>query len=121
MIDCEVKLLFCFVCGFTSHSRIFHSNGDVIITGEGLEILTYARHSRPLSSEGSLTCHTFCDTGHPFEWSCPRTRDTNSCCRAFSNGAVTTCFNDLCLSRPGIEPRSSECEANDLPLSHRGC
>ena len=34
--------------------------------GEGLQILTYAQHSWPLSSEGSLTCHTYCDTGHPF-------------------------------------------------------
>ena len=29
------------------------------ITGEGLQILTYTRHSWPLSSEGSLTCHNF--------------------------------------------------------------
>ena len=56
-----------FVClGFSSHSRIFHSYGDVTITGEGLQILTYARHLRPLSHEGSLACHTYCDTGHPF-------------------------------------------------------
>ena len=27
---------------------------------------TYARHLRPLSSEGSLTCHAYCDTGLPF-------------------------------------------------------
>ena len=57
-----------FVCigFFFSHSRFFHSYGDVTITGEGLQILTYARHSWPLSSEGSLACHTYCDTGHPF-------------------------------------------------------
>ena len=60
-----------FVClfvylGLSSHLRIFHSYGDVTIAGEGLQILTYARHSWPLSSEGSLTCHTYCDTGHPF-------------------------------------------------------
>ena len=40
-----------------SHSRIFHSYGDVTIAGERLQILTYARHAWPLSSEGSLTCH----------------------------------------------------------------
>ena len=28
--------------------------------------LTYTRHSRQLSSEGSLACHTYCDTWHPF-------------------------------------------------------
>ena len=53
-----------FVWGFSSHSRIFHSYGDVfIISGEGLQILTYVRHSWPLSSEGSLACHNYCDTG----------------------------------------------------------
>ena len=35
----------------------------VTITGEGLQILTYTRHCWPLSSEGSLSCHTYCDTG----------------------------------------------------------
>ena len=55
-----------FVCNFPSHSRIFHSYGDVTITGEGLPILTYGRHSYPSSSEGSLACHTYCDLGHQF-------------------------------------------------------
>ena len=55
-----------FVWDFSSHSRIFHSYWDVTIAGEGLQISTYARHSWPLSSEGSLACHTYCDTGHPF-------------------------------------------------------
>ena len=42
------------------------SNGDVTITGEWLQILTYALHLWPLNSEGSLTCNTYCDTKHPF-------------------------------------------------------
>ena len=42
----------------------FYSNGDVTITGEGLRILTYAGHLWPLSSAGSLACHTYCHTGH---------------------------------------------------------
>ena len=29
--------------------------------------LTYARQSWPLSSVGSLACHTYCDTGHPYK------------------------------------------------------
>ena len=35
---------------------------------KGWLILTFARHSCiwPLSSEGLLVCHTYCDTGHPF-------------------------------------------------------
>ena len=40
---------FClFFWGFSSYSRIFYSYGDVTITGEGLQILTFARHSWPL-------------------------------------------------------------------------
>ena len=58
MFDCM------FVWGLSFHSRIFHSYGDITIASEGLQILTYARHSWPLSSEGSLACHTYCDTGH---------------------------------------------------------
>ena len=47
-----------------------------------------------------------------------KTRDTLTCCRAFGNGA--TCFKDIGLSRPGIEPRSLACDANALPLRQRG-
>ena len=60
---------FClFVCLgiFVPHENKFHSYGVVTITGDGLQILTYARQIWPLSSEGSLACHTYCDTGHPF-------------------------------------------------------
>ena len=49
-----------FVCGFKSHSRKFHSYGDVTIIGEELQIMTYSQHLWPLSSEDSLACHTFC-------------------------------------------------------------
>ena len=66
-----------FLC---SNSRIFHSYGDVTITGEG--------HSWPLSSEGSIAWHTYCDTRR----SSPRTRDTLTFCQAFGSGAVTTWF-----------------------------
>ena len=103
-----------FVCLFVlfvwslSHSQQY---GDVTIAGKGLQILTYARHSWPLSNEGSLICHTHCDTGLPFimvisedpwhshllpsvwQWSCHY-----------------LFFYDLGLLRPGIEPRSPTCE-----------
>ena len=105
-----------FVClfgGFSSHSRIFHLYGDVTIAGEGLQILTYARHSWPLSSEGSLACHTYCDTGHPF---------IMVICQdpLHFHLAVTTCFYDLGLSWPGIEPQSPARKAKAIPLRHRG-
>ena len=51
-------------CGFCPTLRIFHSYGDVTITGEGLQILSCTRHSWPWSSEDSLACHTYCDFGH---------------------------------------------------------
>ena len=43
--------------GFTSHSRIFHSYGDVTNTNEGLQILTYTRYSWRLSSVLHLLWH----------------------------------------------------------------
>ena len=63
----RIRQMFClFAWVLSSHSRIFHPYGDVTITGERLQILTYARHSWPLSSEGSLACHTYYDTERPF-------------------------------------------------------
>ena len=55
-----------FVLVFIVPLENFHSYGDVTITGEGPQILTYAQHSGSLSSEVSLTSHTVCDTGHQF-------------------------------------------------------
>ena len=54
-----VTIYLMIVWSFSSHSRIFHSFGDVTIAGEGLHILTYVQHLWPLSSEGSLACHTY--------------------------------------------------------------
>ena len=51
---------------FVPLKKIFHSYGDVTITGEGLQILTYARHFCLFSSVVSLVCHTYCNKGHLF-------------------------------------------------------
>ena len=54
---------------FSSHSRIFHSYGDVINNIEGLKFgptCMLGTHGHLLSSEGSLMWNTYCDTGHPF-------------------------------------------------------
>ena len=114
----HLKNLVVYLFGVFLHYRIFHSFGDVTITGEGLQILTYARHSWSLSSEGSLTCHTYCDTVQTFIM--VMSDDTHTCCLAFGNGAVTACYNDLGLSQQEIEPRFPTCEAKALPLRHRG-
>ena len=97
---------FClFVClGVLSHWGIFHSFGDV--TGEGLQILAFARHSWLLSSEGSLAYHTYCDTGYPFIMVISEDPWQHTYGRALSSGAVTTCFYDLGLSRLGFEHRT---------------
>ena len=61
------------------------------IAGEGLQILTNAWQSWPLSSEGSVACHIYSDTSLPFIIS-SRIRDTHTCCRAICREAVTTFF-----------------------------
>ena len=40
--------------------------GDVTISGEGLQIMTYDRHLWPMSNEGYIACYTYYDTGHPY-------------------------------------------------------
>ena len=60
----RVFIYLLFVWTFSSHS-IFYSFWVVIIAGKGLQILTFLG-KMPLSSDGSLACHTYCDTGHPF-------------------------------------------------------
>ena len=59
--------VFLFVCLFVCvEISFFHSYGDVAINGDGLHIFSYALHSWPLSSEGSLTRHIYCHTGLSF-------------------------------------------------------
>ena len=49
-----------------------------------------------------------------------RTRDTHTYCRAFSSGAVATCFYDLGLSRLGFEhPMFRLRGKHSNPLRHR--
>ena len=82
-----------FLWGLSSQSRIFHSFRNVAITGEGL-LLTSTRNSWLLSSEGSLTCHTYIDMVHLIIMVSDRGPVPH-----LSPIAVTTCFNDLGLSR----------------------
>ena len=61
--DYRMWKLRCIVC--LSHWN-FHLYGNVTITSEALQILTYARHSLSSSSEGSLAYRTYCNTGNLF-------------------------------------------------------
>ena len=88
-----------------------------INAGEGLQILTYARHSWPLSSEGSFTCHTYCDTGLPFimvisedPWHSHLLPSAWQMSQSLAVELSLPVFT--ALSRPGIAPRSPTCEAN---------
>lgn len=48
MRDCVVLILILTEAGEgSSRSRIFHSFGNVTMIGDGLQILTFARHSWP--------------------------------------------------------------------------
>ena len=94
-----------------SHSRIFHSYWNVTVTGEGLQIFTYAPHSWPLSSEGSLACHTYCDRCLPFIIIIPEDPWHSYLFRVISSEAVTTCFYD-CGWNSNTQP--STCKANAL-------
>ena len=108
--------MFLFVCFFSSHLKCFHPFGDVTITDKMLLILTYmyAQHSWPLSSEGSWTCHTYCDMGQPFIMAI--SEDPWS-------GAVTTYFNNLGLSWLGfLHPTYSLWGEDSIGLRHHhGC
>ena len=89
-----VCFLYVFVClsiCLSFHSKNFHLYGDVTFAGEILQILTWTRHSFPLSSEG-IKCATPTVTWDiPFSWSIPRTCDIHIGRKAFSSGAITTC------------------------------
>ena len=92
--------LFLFSLRLSSHSSIFHSYGDVTITGEGIQFLTYARHSWHLSSEGSLAFHIYCDMGHSFVMTISENPwHSHLLPSIYSSGPVTTYFYDLGLSR----------------------
>ena len=56
-----------FVClygVFRPTREFFNSYGDVTIAGEGLQTLTYERHSWPLNSEGSSKANALTDMRH---------------------------------------------------------
>jgi hypothetical protein len=71
-----VEMRIWFICFFVfSRTRNFSAVWRLSpLPVTGLQILPYARCSVPLSREGSLSCHTYCDTGprfirsHPKDW-----------------------------------------------------
>ena len=99
---------FLFVCLF----GCVHPTRKIFTHIETSPFLTYARHSWPLSSEGSLACHTYCDTGHPLIMVISEEHCT--CCREFGSGAVTTCFYNYTCRGLDTNTQPSTCEENTL-------
>ena len=62
LLEFVYLLVFLFVLGFFISIQNFSLTWRRHYYHEGLKILTYAQHSWPLSSEGSLACHIYCDT-----------------------------------------------------------
>ena len=103
-----IYFIFCLlVWSFLSNSRIFYAYGDVTISGEGLQIMNYARYLWQFSIDDSLACHPFFEnfnlvtrasvySGH---LPGPVTLAPN----AELCGPTITCFKDLDLSRLGFE------------------
>jgi hypothetical protein len=60
-----------FVC-FESHEQFFSYLATVTIAGDRAANLDLCLALAAFSSEGSFTCHTYCDTGPPFR----KTRDS---------------------------------------------
>ena len=88
-------LLFKFfsICGRISFSCL----GFVIVTDEGLRIFTFTRHSLPLCSESSLTCHRLWHGASVFMDNSDYLRQSNLL--SFGSEAVTTLYIDLELKR----------------------
>ena len=58
----------------------------------------------------------YCDTGHPFIMVISEDCDTHTYYRAFSSGAVTTCFYDLGISQLGFEHPTFRLQGHYLVL-----
>jgi hypothetical protein len=69
--DRATVCLFVFVC-FESHEQFFSYLATVAITGDRAANLDLCLALTAFSSEGSFTCHTYCDTGPPFLRSYPK-------------------------------------------------
>ena len=118
--DCAYVIGYFFICLFSSHSIIFHSYQEVTITGEGLPIFFLSWHSLTMSNEGSLTCHSYCDTGHPIKMVI--SEDLRHLLLNIQQMSCHHRFFDLDLSRQGFEHLTFPLRGESFyPLRHRRC
>jgi hypothetical protein len=67
----EATCISLFVC-FESHEQFFSYLATVTIAGDRTANLDLCLALTAFSSEGSFTCHTYCETGPPFLRSYPK-------------------------------------------------
>ena len=96
---CKISPKPSFVCVFLVPLKIFHSYEDVTVSSVGLQILTYRYtwHLWQFSVPHLLWHRTSIYNGHLGG------HMTHTQCQAFRKGTLTTCFNDIGLSRLGFE------------------
>jgi hypothetical protein len=105
---CDVCFCFCFFCfcfffvclfvRFQLHEQFFSNLATVTITDDREANLDFCLALTAFRSEGSLTCHTCCDTGPPFLRSYSILTPE---CRAVGDGAITTYFKRLRFDAAG--------------------
>ena len=96
------NILVCLFGGFSSHSQVFHSYGDLIITVEGLQMFSYTRHSWQLSSK----CYLRATASVTRDFL--KTSDTHTGYRAYSSGDVFYLFYRLRSFTAGIRTTNLE-------------
>ena len=89
-----MECLLCFLClwkSFMFHSRILsliRRRHHYQLRASNFDLYTAFY---PLNCNNTLSCYTNCDKGHRFIMVISSvSRDTHTCCRAFSSGTVTT-------------------------------
>jgi hypothetical protein len=104
-----------FIC-FELHEQFFSYLATVSIAGDRAANVDLCLALTAFSSEGSFTCHTYCDTGSPlFKVISERPVILPSECRALGEGAITTYFKRLGFDAAGL----SGARIHDLPFAKR--
>jgi hypothetical protein len=113
-----LSIIVCLLVGFELHEQFFSYLATVTIAGDRAANLNLCLALTAFSSEGSFTCHTYCDTGPPFLRSYPKRPVIlpSECC-ALGEGVITTYFKRLTCSFDAAGP--SGARTHDLPFAKR--
>jgi hypothetical protein len=101
---------------FESHEQFFSYLATITITGDKAAKLDVCLALTAFSSEGSFTCHTYCDAGPPFLRSYPKDSwFSTSQCRALGERSITTYFKRLRFDAAG----TNGARTHDLSFAKR--